>query len=162
MHGLICLYWWVQCSLLTSQEIVSLLCIFLSLKILRRLASIVGGAVLAYLYRELCLSTSLQRRQIGGALILLQMWSWERFPFGCPLPRQQEPELGGDDIVSRLPYDYKWSGPHKFAEHVTCRLTGGYRDDIDCFTDDTKVNWTPYEQEKHLLPPSALTTPICG
>jgi Plant mobile domain len=114
-----------------------------------------GSAVLAYLYRELCLATRLERKQIGGALLLLQMWSWERFPFGRPQPRKEEPELGGhdDEIEARPPYGFKWSGHHEFAEHVTCRLTGGYRDDIDRFTDDSKVNWTPYEQEMHLLPP---------
>lgn len=41
-----------------------------------------GSAVLAYLYRELssaCMSTT---NSISGPLLLLQMWSWTRFPIG--------------------------------------------------------------------------------
>jgi hypothetical protein len=70
-----------------------------------------------------------------------------------PKPHKEKPELGGhDDEIEARTYGFKWSGHHEFAEHVTCRLTGGYRDEIDCFTDDSKVNWTPYEQEMYLLP----------
>ncbi|KAK7306625.1 hypothetical protein VNO77_44576 [Canavalia gladiata] len=39
-----------------------------------------GGAVLAYLYRELCGFTDYDKKQICGFSFLLQLWAWERFP----------------------------------------------------------------------------------
>ena len=43
-----------------------------------------GSACLAWLYRELCRATDKGAIQIGGALLLVQYWTWFRFPFLCP------------------------------------------------------------------------------
>jgi Plant mobile domain len=65
-----------------------------------------GSAVLAYLYQELCLAARLERKQIGGALLLLQMLSWERFPFGRPQPCKEEPKLCYAFFPSHLKSSY--------------------------------------------------------
>ncbi|KAK7316060.1 hypothetical protein VNO77_34732 [Canavalia gladiata] len=39
-----------------------------------------GGAVLAYLYRELCGCIDYDKKEICGFSSLLQLWAWERFP----------------------------------------------------------------------------------
>uniref|UniRef100_A0A2N9I654 Aminotransferase-like plant mobile domain-containing protein n=1 Tax=Fagus sylvatica TaxID=28930 RepID=A0A2N9I654_FAGSY len=39
-----------------------------------------GSAVLAWLYRELCRATDPDSCDIAGALILVQLWAWSRFP----------------------------------------------------------------------------------
>jgi hypothetical protein len=53
-----------------------------------------GSATLARLYRELCRATKPNTKDIGGALILVQLWAWSRFPHMTP------------DIVSIQPIDY--------------------------------------------------------
>ncbi|XP_074265699.1 serine/threonine-protein phosphatase 7 long form homolog [Silene latifolia] len=41
-----------------------------------------GSVVLATLYRNLCRASQLKSRDIGGLLILLQLWAWERIAIG--------------------------------------------------------------------------------
>lgn len=44
-----------------------------------------GSATLGFLYRNLCRASRLGTMDIGGALILLQWWSWERIHIGRPV-----------------------------------------------------------------------------
>jgi hypothetical protein len=53
-----------------------------------------GSATLAWLYRELCRATKPNTKDIGGALILVQLWAWSRFPHMTP------------DLLSIQPIDY--------------------------------------------------------
>ena len=53
-----------------------------------------GSAVLACLYRQLCNVTKAKTKDIGGALILVQLQAWYRFPHMIP------------EIVSIQPIDY--------------------------------------------------------
>lgn len=112
-----------------------------------------ASAVLAYLYKELCLATKPDRKQFGGSITLLQLWSWERFPMGRPRTRRNTeiPQLGGDDLIRRPPLGYGWSGYHELAGHVTCRVMESYRREIDGLI-DAKVTWLPYEDKMDLLP----------
>nr|KYP54143.1 Serine/threonine protein phosphatase 7 long form isogeny [Cajanus cajan] len=43
-----------------------------------------GSCVLANLYRELCVATNYDHKEIAGSGILLQLWAWYRFPFIAP------------------------------------------------------------------------------
>ena len=45
-----------------------------------------GSAVLAATYRGMCNACQLTGSRAGllGCPLLLQLWSWERFPIGCP------------------------------------------------------------------------------
>lgn len=51
-----------------------------------------GYVVLAFLYRSLCRGTDIQCSCLGGCLVLLQIWAWERLPMVRPkgvLPTQE-------------------------------------------------------------------------
>ena len=50
-----------------------------------------GGAVLAYLYRNLCLASSPSCHSMHGPTMLLQHWSWTRFKIHRPLPGLSHP-----------------------------------------------------------------------
>ena len=39
-----------------------------------------GSAALAWLYRQLCSASKMDVMQIGGALLLVQLWTYSRFP----------------------------------------------------------------------------------
>ena len=43
-----------------------------------------GNAALSWLYRKLCKETEKKAKQIGGALILVQLWIYARFPHMSP------------------------------------------------------------------------------
>ena len=43
-----------------------------------------GNAALSWLYRKLCKATEKKAKQIGGALILVQLWIYARFPHMSP------------------------------------------------------------------------------
>ncbi|XP_073116209.1 serine/threonine-protein phosphatase 7 long form homolog [Elaeis guineensis] len=47
-----------------------------------------GSAVLACLYRAMCRGSYADQSEIGGYLVLLQIWVWERMPTISPLRRQ--------------------------------------------------------------------------
>ena len=46
-----------------------------------------GSAALSWLYRHLCKALEKTAKQIGGALLLVQLWAWARFPHICPVMR---------------------------------------------------------------------------
>nr|GMD04303.1 serine/threonine-protein phosphatase 7 long form homolog [Ipomoea batatas]GME05902.1 serine/threonine-protein phosphatase 7 long form homolog [Ipomoea batatas] len=43
-----------------------------------------GSGVLRHLYRSLCRAARFDQSVVGGCLILLQLWAWERLPFTRP------------------------------------------------------------------------------
>ncbi|KAJ3680215.1 hypothetical protein LUZ60_016493 [Juncus effusus] len=115
-----------------------------------------GSATLAYLNRELCRTCRIPARQIGGPLLLLQIWSWERFLIGRPKIRPGEPipTLGGFNHRPELrpSYGYLWSGLHAWTENPG-KCLQYYRDEID-YLREYQVNWEPYSREDlDLLPP---------
>ncbi|KAJ3701071.1 hypothetical protein LUZ61_004776 [Rhynchospora tenuis] len=111
-----------------------------------------GSGVLAFLYKELCLATDIERKQFGGSVLLLQLWSWERLPMGRPRNRKKiRVPQPGEDIEERPPLGYGWSEYHKYADNVTCRVLESYRDEIDALNDG-KVIWLPYQDKMHKLP----------
>jgi Plant mobile domain len=120
-----------------------------------------GSAVLAFLYRELCCATKSKRGLIGGASMLLQMWSWMRFPFGrpnCPAGSFMPLNLRGEDGNERAPLGCFLSGYHAFEHMSTTARLKVYRQAIDNLK-DREVDWQPYEGKKNLLPPICTTTP---
>ncbi|XP_061338115.1 serine/threonine-protein phosphatase 7 long form homolog [Gastrolobium bilobum] len=51
-----------------------------------------GAAVLALLYRELCMATNPAQNIMSGCLTLLQIWAWSRFPPIAPfIPPETDP-----------------------------------------------------------------------
>jgi Plant mobile domain len=121
-----------------------------------------GSAVLAYLYRELCAATNPNRMVICGAMMLLQIWSWERFPLGRPNyqpERSNAPLIGGEDVNEGPPLGYFWSQYHHFSDHQnTATALALYRLEIDCLH-ESEVNWQPYEGRMNFLPAICSGTP---
>ncbi|KAL0388633.1 UNVERIFIED_CONTAM: protein MAIN-LIKE 2 [Sesamum radiatum] len=52
-----------------------------------------GTAVLAYLYRELCMASQRGKTNIGGAMQLLQIWAWSRIITLAPIPSNNATDL---------------------------------------------------------------------
>ena len=50
-----------------------------------------GNETLAWLYRELCRATDTNSCDIAGALILVQLWAWSRFPHISPAIKSIKP-----------------------------------------------------------------------
>ena len=49
-----------------------------------------GSAALSRLYRQLCKASEKTAKQIGGALLLVQLWAWARFPHICLVMRHPQ------------------------------------------------------------------------
>jgi hypothetical protein len=56
-----------------------------------------GSAVLAWLYRELYRATDPDSCDIAGALILVQLWAWSRFPHISPAIKSIQPIVNAVD-----------------------------------------------------------------
>ncbi|CAH9080824.1 unnamed protein product [Cuscuta epithymum] len=95
-----------------------------------------GSAVLAFLYHNLCEAAKADTSSIGGCLILLQLWAWERLLVVRPqrvLPLH---------AIFDLPYGARWACAHNWADssRFTLRI---YRDQFDRLS-ESEFEWTPY------------------
>ena len=60
-----------------------------------------GSAALAWLYRQLCGALKKDAMQIGGALLLVQLWAYSRFPQLCPVVRLPLPSVHSGPLAIR-------------------------------------------------------------
>ena len=58
-----------------------------------------GSVALSYLYREMCNATNVNVNSIGGMVVLIQLWAWERFR--CISPRMIPQPLGQRPLAHR-------------------------------------------------------------
>jgi len=81
-----------------------------------------GSAVLACLYRALDHSTKFHQDNIGGCMLLLQCWAWERFT--CISPEIQA--VTEDEIVARLafPLSVRWCRQTRSVFHDQTTVVG--------------------------------------
>ncbi|XP_031123445.1 serine/threonine-protein phosphatase 7 long form homolog isoform X2 [Ipomoea triloba] len=103
-----------------------------------------GSAVLAYLYRAMCLAADFESSTACGCLILLQIWAWERLPMVRPQGILLLNNLGD------LPYRARWFCPHEWPTVMT-HVIRAYRDQFDHCT-DRKFEFRPYEDILPYLP----------
>ncbi|XP_057248999.1 serine/threonine-protein phosphatase 7 long form homolog [Beta vulgaris subsp. vulgaris] len=62
-----------------------------------------GSATLAYLYRQLCRASHRGARELGGPVLLLQIWAWEHIHIGRPrISRVRDPPPQFDEAVPIL------------------------------------------------------------
>lgn len=61
-----------------------------------------GGAVLAVLYRNLCVGAERKPKTMWGPTLLLQHWCWSRLPTGRPRLRHEWTPNWGDPDLLRL------------------------------------------------------------
>ena len=60
-----------------------------------------GNATLSWLYRHLCKVLEKTAKQIGGALLLVQLWAWARFPHICTVMRHPQQALPPGPLAIR-------------------------------------------------------------
>ena len=60
-----------------------------------------GSAALAWLYKQLCSASKKDVMQIEGALLLVQLWAYSRFPQICPIMRLPLPLVHSGPLAIR-------------------------------------------------------------
>ncbi|XP_020219768.2 serine/threonine-protein phosphatase 7 long form homolog [Cajanus cajan] len=98
------------------------------------------SALLAHLYREPCVATNYDNKEISGACVLLQLWAWYRMPYFAPLTAPLN--------IFGIPLGARWNS----VLQVTQRTLAQIRDALDKMKDNDFV-WQPYLQYFHSLPP---------
>ncbi|XBJ19776.1 hypothetical protein VPH35_010710 [Triticum aestivum] len=104
-----------------------------------------GSATLAYLYRQLddacCRITP--SAGIGGNLLLLSVWSWERLPVGRPKSVRFDPWYADEhDELRRPTWAYKWDIVSEMTNDVNL-MYQKYIAELDTITPE-QVEWQPY------------------
>nr|KYP38834.1 Serine/threonine protein phosphatase 7 long form isogeny [Cajanus cajan] len=102
-----------------------------------------GSAVLADLYRELCVATNYDHKEISGACVLLQLWAWYRMPYFAPLMRPL-------NIVG-VPLGARWNSALHAPREEQKKTIVQIRDALDKMKDKDFV-WQPYFQYFYSLP----------
>ncbi|XP_074299959.1 serine/threonine-protein phosphatase 7 long form homolog [Silene latifolia] len=118
-----------------------------------------GSAVLATLYRNLCRASNVKSKDIGGPLVLLQLWAWERISIGRPTlmrpvnaTHHGPNPLGSQHQIRIDSLGRRWASViRKRPEGVTTLI--GYRDAFDSMRHD-QFTWQPYTRQiLSFLPP---------
>ncbi|VFQ64878.1 unnamed protein product [Cuscuta campestris] len=104
----------------------------------------IGSAVLSYLYRSMCRASATSAAQIGGCLVLLQLWAWERLPMTRP-----RGVIPLDQLVD-VPYGVRWMCYHRWSDCTTHSIRA-YRDQLDRLLEGEFV-WMPYPNLETLPP----------
>ncbi|XP_065621267.1 serine/threonine-protein phosphatase 7 long form homolog [Quercus suber] len=104
-----------------------------------------GSGALAWLYRHLCKASETTAMQIGGALMLVQLWAYSRFPLICPVTRPPQPPMDAGPLACR------WKGPKSTTEHAT-HVLAAYRASLSSMRAH-QVVWEPYRDVLDSLPP---------
>uniref|UniRef100_A0A8I6Y3Y7 Aminotransferase-like plant mobile domain-containing protein n=1 Tax=Hordeum vulgare subsp. vulgare TaxID=112509 RepID=A0A8I6Y3Y7_HORVV len=103
-----------------------------------------GSAALAYLYRQLddaCRGTT-KDGGVGGCMLLLSVWSWERLPVGRPKSSKWNTWDDPDNPVRQPTWAYKWDLVSEVASEVNL-LYKQYTNEMDSLTPE-QVEWEPY------------------
>ncbi|KAM3317415.1 hypothetical protein ACQJBY_035215 [Aegilops geniculata] len=122
-----------------------------------------GSATLAYLYRQL--DHACQRitdsAGIGGNMLVLSVWSWERLPVGCPKSVMFNPWYEDEDDELRRPtWAYKWDVVSEMTNDVNL-MYQKYVAELDMITPE-QVEWQPYGADDRLgYTPEFNINPMC-
>uniref|UniRef100_A0A8I6WRK2 Aminotransferase-like plant mobile domain-containing protein n=1 Tax=Hordeum vulgare subsp. vulgare TaxID=112509 RepID=A0A8I6WRK2_HORVV len=103
-----------------------------------------GLAALAYLYRQLddaCRRTT-KDGGVGGCMLLLSVWSWERLPVGRPKSSQWNTWDDHGNPVRQPTWAYKWDLVSEVVSEVNL-LYKQYTNEMDSLT-PKQVEWEPY------------------
>ncbi|XP_057527841.1 uncharacterized protein LOC130806685 [Amaranthus tricolor] len=120
-----------------------------------------GSVALAYPYRNLCRASRKGAKDIGGCLMLLQIWSWEHIYIGRPIIRtirpdgqhdqeddadDFEPVLGSQHRCGMDPLPVSWLRVYLSRSYSPHTLVY-YRDALDRQQDE-QMTWQPYTAAK--------------
>ncbi|KAH7842388.1 hypothetical protein Vadar_004744 [Vaccinium darrowii] len=97
-----------------------------------------GSGALGWLYRDLCRAIVPTAHEIGGCLILLQVWAWDRFPYSAPLRCNKLPVQSGPLIT-------RWHDVFSVVQ-VPTHVVRQYRFSFDAMTSE-QVVWEPYSAD---------------
>ncbi|KAE8797355.1 mutator protein [Hordeum vulgare] len=103
-----------------------------------------GSAALAYLYQQLddaCRRTT-KDGGVGGCMLLLSVWSWERLPVGRPKSSQWNTWDDHGNPIRQPTWAYKWDLVSEVASEVNL-LYKQYTNEMDSLTPE-QVEWEPY------------------
>ncbi|KAK9999451.1 hypothetical protein SO802_019054 [Lithocarpus litseifolius] len=101
-----------------------------------------GNGALAWLYRHLCKASEMKAKKIRGALMLVQLWAYSRFPLICPVTRLPQPAVEAGPLARR------WKGPKSTTEHAT-HVLAAYRASLSSI----RAHQESYRDVLDLLPP---------
>nr|XP_051189997.1 uncharacterized protein LOC127303290 [Lolium perenne] len=121
-----------------------------------------GSAALAFLYRQLdeaCCRIG-KDASIGGLLLLLSIWSWERFPVGRPRVLDYKNYDDHGNQLRRPTWAYHWDIVSEFSgDPVAAYQT--YTNEFDNLTPE-QVEWEPYGPRAEFGNASTFTlNPAC-
>ncbi|XP_065635837.1 serine/threonine-protein phosphatase 7 long form homolog [Quercus suber] len=103
-----------------------------------------GSAALSWLYRHLYNASKKTAKQIGGALLLVQLWAWARFPHICPVMRHPHQALPAGPLA------IKWKGAKITTEHGM-HVLRAYRVS-PALLRRNQIVWEPYRNYLGSLP----------
>nr|XP_045085389.1 protein MAIN-LIKE 1-like [Aegilops tauschii subsp. strangulata] len=119
-----------------------------------------GSATLAYLYRQLDEACCRHTGGIGGCLLALSIWSWERLPVGRPKTMKYEDWDDKDDPLRLPTWAHKWDVLNETTDDpsVMYKL---YKSELDAITPE-QVEWEPYGKgESFGNPMEFRLNPMC-
>ncbi|KAK9993864.1 hypothetical protein SO802_023567 [Lithocarpus litseifolius] len=108
-----------------------------------------GSAALSWLYRQLCNATDKKAKQIGGPLILVQLWIYVRLPHMSPQMVPQPEGVYGPPLPP-IPLAMKWAGTMS-TKNAPTHVLSAYRNQIATTRSD---QWEPYGNDLSYLPPN--------
>uniref|UniRef100_A0A8I6XTZ8 Aminotransferase-like plant mobile domain-containing protein n=1 Tax=Hordeum vulgare subsp. vulgare TaxID=112509 RepID=A0A8I6XTZ8_HORVV len=113
-----------------------------------------GSAALAYLYRQLddaCRRTT-KDGGVGGCMLLLSVWSWERLPVGRPKSSKWNTWNDHDNPVRQPTWAYKWDLVSEVASEVNL-LYKQYTNEMDSLTPEQPhpPEWVDTDTQLHRL-----------
>ncbi|SPT18016.1 unnamed protein product [Triticum aestivum] len=100
-----------------------------------------GSATLAYLYRQLDDACCRPSGGIGGCMLALSIWSWERLPVGRPKTVKCEDWDDKDDPLRLPTWAYKWDVLNETTDDPSVMKL--YRSELDTIMAE-QVEWEPY------------------
>jgi hypothetical protein len=112
-----------------------------------------GGAVLAFLYRQLCERTRSGRVEFGGCVLLLQLWSYFHIPIGRGSVKPGV-DIGVGGHAQRA-LGHHWIHCTRFADEYPTGYSPFYRDEFDRLR-SKDITWQPYEVFRPLLAPMCI------
>nr|XP_040249861.1 uncharacterized protein LOC120967346 [Aegilops tauschii subsp. strangulata] len=92
-----------------------------------------GSATLAYLYRQLDDASCRHTGGIGGCLLTLSIWSWERLPVGRPKTVKYEDWDDKDDPLRLPTWAYKWDVLNETTDDPSI-MYKLYKSELDAIT----------------------------
>ncbi|XP_073034860.1 serine/threonine-protein phosphatase 7 long form homolog [Primulina eburnea] len=106
-----------------------------------------GSAVLAFLYRELCNASRIEKTTMAGPLYILQIWAWSRIK--CVNPDRDGltlvvPPVDPDDIIPVFPYGARWNVGFSYT-HSPTHAVRIIRDSLDRMNHN-EFNWIVYKK----------------